>query len=154
MAATINFQCLLSCADGQSVMCVLLSLYWQAEAGIQRTAPLRLPSARGYSFAAWLRFEDIDAPAGTAGRALFSLQLRGPDGNRGVLVHLRGAKVLRSTLSVVVPFFRINIKIAGQMGLSRAYKIYTNGHHVLLDIMLTVPTKLISTMVVMTGKAP
>lgn len=46
---------------------------------------------KGYSFATWLRLEDVDAQAGTAGRALYTLLLRSPDGpTKGVTAAFKG----------------------------------------------------------------
>ena len=59
-------------------------------AGIMRTSSLRFPSGRGYSFATWLRLEDLKHDPAEAGRAVFALLSRSVDATKGIVVAMKG----------------------------------------------------------------
>ena len=46
--------------------------------------------SKGYSFATWMRLEDVDGQHGTAGRALFTLLHRTDDATKGVAAAVKG----------------------------------------------------------------
>ena len=59
-------------------------------AGIMRTSNLKFPSTRGYSFATWLRLEDLKHDPAEAGRAVFALLSRSVDSTKGIVVAMKG----------------------------------------------------------------
>ena len=55
---------------------------------------------RGYSFVAWLRLEGVKLQGASAGRALFTLAGRTPEGPKGVAAAFKGARLFPPLLGI------------------------------------------------------
>ncbi len=75
-------------------------------AGLMRTSNLRFPTGRGYSFATWLRLEDLKHDPQEAGRAVFALLSRSVESTKGIVVAMKGALFCCTVLSTIVPTCR------------------------------------------------